>query len=72
VETIQSGVGGDKLKFETYEDAAKEHRWRLKSANGQTIASSSEGYKAKADCEAAIESIIAGAKAAKVEEMAEK
>lgn len=33
-------------KFELYTDKAGEYRWRLKSANGQIIASS-EGYTRK-------------------------
>jgi uncharacterized protein YegP (UPF0339 family) len=56
------------LKFEVYEDAKKESRWRLKAANGQVIGSSSEGYKAKADCEKAIDSIKSGAAKAEVED----
>jgi uncharacterized protein YegP (UPF0339 family) len=66
IERIRKDAGGDKLTFETYEDAKKEHRWRLKAANGQTIASSSEGYKAKADAEAAIKTVKDGAKDAEV------
>src|SRR4051812_1608091 len=43
------------LTFEVYHDAKKEYRWRLKSANGQVVATSGEGYKAKADCLRGIE-----------------
>ena len=57
---------GGKLKFELYEDKKKEYRWRLKAANGQTIASSSEGYKDKADCTKAIDLIKSGAGKAEV------
>jgi uncharacterized protein YegP (UPF0339 family) len=39
-----------KLKFEVTRDAAKEFRWRLKAANGKILATSGQGYKAKADC----------------------
>jgi uncharacterized protein YegP (UPF0339 family) len=45
------------LKFETYQDAKKEHRWRLKATNGQIIATSGQGYKDKRDCKNAIERI---------------
>jgi uncharacterized protein YegP (UPF0339 family) len=69
VERIQQGAASDKLKFEVYEDAKKEHRWRLKAANGQVIASSSEGYKARPSAEKAIESIKKGAKGAQVVEL---
>lgn len=58
----------DKLTFEVYEDNAKDSRWRAKSSNGQVVASSSQGYKAKADCEKAIELIKKGAAKAEVED----
>jgi uncharacterized protein YegP (UPF0339 family) len=58
----------DKLAFETYEDAKHEYRWRMKAKNGQIIASSSEGYTAKADAEKAIASIKARAKDATVDD----
>jgi uncharacterized protein YegP (UPF0339 family) len=40
----------DRLKFEVYQDSAKEFRWRLKAGNGETLATAGQGYKAKADC----------------------
>src|SRR5262245_17877138 len=58
----------DKLKFEVYEDNKKEYRWRVKATNGQVIGSSSEGYKAKADCEKAIEQVKTGAAKAEVDD----
>lgn len=61
-------VANGKLAFEVYEDAKAEHRWRLKAANGQVVASSGEGYKAKADAEKAVDLIKAGAKDAAVED----
>lgn len=33
------------MKFELYKDRRGEFRWRLKHANGNILASSSEGYK---------------------------
>jgi uncharacterized protein YegP (UPF0339 family) len=57
-----------KLEFETYKDAAEDTRWRLKSTNGQIIASSGQGYKDKRDCEHAIDVIKKGAAKAKVED----
>jgi len=71
VERIKTQVGSDKLKFEVYADKAKEHRWRLKAANGQIVAASSEGYKAKADCDRAIALIQKAAAKAEVEERKE-
>ena len=53
---LQAGEG--KLKFELYEDKAKEHRWRLKAANGKILATAGQGYKAKADAKNAVERII--------------
>ena len=50
-----------RLEFAPYEDARKETRWRLKAKNGQVVASSSEGYRDKADAEHAIALIKAGA-----------
>jgi uncharacterized protein YegP (UPF0339 family) len=58
----------DKLNFEVYEDNAKESRWRAKSSNGQVVATSSQGYKSKTDCEKGIELIKKGAAKAEVEE----
>jgi uncharacterized protein YegP (UPF0339 family) len=60
------------LSFEIYADAKKEFRWRLKAANGQTIATSGQGYKAKADCKHAIEVIQKGAAEATVEDTTAK
>jgi uncharacterized protein YegP (UPF0339 family) len=56
------------LKFEQYADASGGLRWRLKSSNGQVIATSGQGYKDKRDCENAIDVIKRGAQGAKVEE----
>ena len=59
----------DKMKFEVYEDGKKQFRWRLKAGNGQVIATASEGYKAKADAEKALESIKEKASKAEVVEL---
>lgn len=68
VERIQEGVGSDKYKAETYQDARKEYRWRLIASNGQNVASSSQGYSKKEDCDHALDVIKKSAKAAKVAE----
>ena len=39
-----------KMTFETYADAKMEYRWRLKDGDGTTLATSGQGYGAKADC----------------------
>ena len=63
---------GGVMTFEIYEDAKSEFRWRLKATNGQIIATSGEGYKAKADCKHGIEIIMADAAKAKVVETPKK
>src|SRR5262245_3687863 len=70
VKSIQDGAA-DKLTFETYEDNAKESRWRAKASNGQTVASSASSYKSKADCQKAIDIIKKSAAKATVEEVKE-
>lgn len=44
-------------KFELYQDKKGEYRWRLKHQNGNILATSSEGYKAKADAMKCIENV---------------
>jgi uncharacterized protein YegP (UPF0339 family) len=58
-----------KLKFEVYEDKGKEFRWRAKSPNGQTVASSGSAYKEKSAADKAIDVIKKGAAKAAVEEV---
>ena len=41
-------------KFQIYKDNQGEFRWLLRSGNGQSIASSGEGYKTKAEAQGAI------------------
>ncbi len=43
------------MKFEIYQDAKSEWRWRFKAASGNIIATASEGYVHKKDCEHSIE-----------------
>jgi uncharacterized protein YegP (UPF0339 family) len=45
-----------KMTFEVYQDAKDQHRWRLK-AEGKVLATSGQGYKAKADLTKAIDRI---------------
>lgn len=54
----QTQAGEGKMKFEIYEDAAKEHRWRLKAANGKILGTSGQGYQAKADAKSAVQKLI--------------
>lgn len=55
VDRVRDGI--DDLTFETYEDAADEHRWRLKSGNGQIVADSGEGYSRKSALDDAVERV---------------
>ena len=71
VELVQKAATDDKMKFEFLEDAKKEHRWHLKAGNGQIVATSSEGYKAKADAEKAMENVKAHAAKAEVVDVKE-
>jgi uncharacterized protein YegP (UPF0339 family) len=69
IEVVKRSGADAKVKFEVYEDAKKEYRWKLKAANGQVVAGSGEGYKAKADAEKAVEAVKAGAATAEVVEV---
>ena len=56
------GLAADpKLRFEVYQDRKDEYRWRLKAANGAILATSGQGYKAKADCKKGVERVKADA-----------
>jgi uncharacterized protein YegP (UPF0339 family) len=55
-------------RFELYKDNAGEFRWRFVSTNGRIIATASEGYKAKADCQNGIDLIKREGPSAEVEE----
>jgi uncharacterized protein len=56
-------------KFELYKDAKGEYRWKLVASNGQSIASSGEGYKAKDSAMNGIESVKKNAPTAEVVEV---
>ncbi len=51
------------MKFEVYKDKKGEHRWRLRHGNGNILATSSEGYAAKASVLKCIENVQASASA---------
>jgi uncharacterized protein YegP (UPF0339 family) len=42
------------MTFEVYQDESDEWRWRLKAGNSEIIATSSEGYVSKNDCDAGV------------------
>lgn len=43
--------------FFVYKDKAREYRWRFYAPNNRVMADSGEGYKNKADCIAAINTL---------------
>jgi uncharacterized protein YegP (UPF0339 family) len=47
-----------KMTFETYTDAKHEYRWRLKDGDGDIIATSGQGYAAKADCTKMVDNLV--------------
>jgi uncharacterized protein YegP (UPF0339 family) len=51
-------AGAEKLKFEIYQDAAKEYRWRLKGSDDKLLATAGQGYSAKADCRKGVDRMI--------------
>ena len=52
--------------FESYRDKGGEFRWRLKSGNGQVIATSGEGYTSKQGCQNGIDAVKRDAPGASV------
>jgi uncharacterized protein len=55
-------------KFELSKDKKGEFRWKLVASNGQSIATSGEGYSTKASALAGIESVKKNAPTAPIEE----
>jgi uncharacterized protein YegP (UPF0339 family) len=55
-------------KFELFQSKNGEWRWRLKAANGRTIADSGEGYSSKSACMNGIDSVKENAPGAEVVE----
>ena len=59
------------LKFEVYQDAAKDFRWRLvtgEDKDREVLATGGQGYKSKADCMHGVESIQKGSAKLKFED----
>ncbi len=55
-------------KFELYTSSNGEFRWRLKSGNGQVIATSGEGYASKSGARNGIEAVQRDAAGADVDD----
>lgn len=45
----------DGFKFEVFQDAKQEYRWRLKNTEGKVVATPGQGYQSKKYCEEAVE-----------------
>jgi uncharacterized protein YegP (UPF0339 family) len=46
------------MTFEVYTDKSDEFRWRLKDGDDKTVATSGQGYKAKADCKRMVDNFV--------------
>ncbi|KTB49333.1 YegP family protein [Dehalogenimonas alkenigignens] len=57
-------------KFVIYKDKSGEFRWKLVHTNGQVIANSGEGYKAKVNATNGMKSVVENAPIATVEDLA--
>ena len=55
-------------KFELYKSSNGEFRWRLKSGNGQIIATSGEGYTSKSGAQNGIDAVKRDAAAATIDD----
>jgi hypothetical protein len=55
-------------RFQIFKDTRGEFRWRLRAGNNEIIATSGEGYKAKADCLNGIRLIQEGAAKATIDD----
>ena len=55
--------------FELYKGSDSQYRWRLKSANGQIIATGGEGYTSKAGAQNGIDAVKSGAASAPVKDL---
>jgi len=57
-----------KGKFEVYKDTAGYHRWRLKAANGEIVATS-EGYTTRSSAKASAQKVQVWANGATIVEI---
>lgn len=51
-------------RFQVYQDAAGQWRWRLRAANGRIVADGAESYTRMRDAERAVEGALRAAAAA--------
>jgi uncharacterized protein len=57
-------------QFEIYADASGKYRWRLKAANGQTVASSGESFESKSNAQQAAAAVKETSASAEIVEAA--
>lgn len=55
------------MRFELYRDHMSDWRWRLRTANGNVVADSAEGYSRREDCEHGIALVKSASNAAVVD-----
>lgn len=65
---LEEGCEGKSGKFEVYQDAKGEWRFRLKAANGEIIAVS-EGYSSLSACKKGVESVCRSSNGAEVKQV---
>ena len=65
-------TSADMATFQIYTRKDGEYSWRLKSGNGQTIATAGEGFTTKAAAQNGIDAVKKDAADAKVEEVEDK
>jgi uncharacterized protein YegP (UPF0339 family) len=56
-------------EFEVYQGTDDQYRWRLRSGNGQIIATGGEGYTAKAGALNGIEAVKRDAPTARIDDL---
>lgn len=57
-------------KFQVFRDASNQYRWRLRSSNGQIIATAGESFVNKAGAQNGVAAVKRDAAAAEVEDQA--
>jgi len=62
--TVETDVVASKARFEVYEGAGDEYRWRLVHRNGNILADGSEGYASKQKARQGLESVRTNASGA--------
>jgi uncharacterized protein len=64
--TVEERSGSMAATFEVYKDGKGEYRWRLRTGNGQVIATGGEGYSSKANALGGVKAVQRDAPVAQV------